>query len=118
MSGNANYETIQDRLRKHISRESGVSNKRHSRGSVGTSEEDIERRAELRRIQKKRILDELSAEGEYDDDAKSLSTVPCGLGSIDKRRATWATGDFLQLMQTPPPLTLHDLARLDSGDAG
>ena len=106
--------TIQDRLRKHISRESGPS-KRLSRASVGQSEEEIERRAELRRIQKKRILEELSADDGYDDDAKLLSTLPGVPASISKRRATWATGDFLQAVTTltPPPLNLLAFAKLD-----
>jgi len=67
---------VTDRLRKHLSRDS-VDNhkrvsKRLSRSSVGTSEEEIERRAELRRIRHKRIQEELSSEDLYDDDAKSL----------------------------------------------
>ena len=64
------------RLKKHLSKDSGfTAPKRHSRVSVGTSEEEVERRAELRRIRQKRIQEELSQEGIYDDDAKSLSTI-------------------------------------------
>lgn len=67
-------KSVTTKLRKHLSRDSGVS-KRYSRASVGTSEEEIERRAELRRIRHKRIQEELSCEGIYDEDAQSLRSV-------------------------------------------
>lgn len=63
---------MKTKLRQHLSRDSATS-KRQSR-SVGTSEEEVERRRELRRLNRKRIQEELSNEGVYDDDAKSLST--------------------------------------------
>lgn len=65
---------VTQKLKKHLSRDSAL-NKRHSRTSVGTSSEEVERRAELRRIREKRIKEELSNEGLYDDDAKSLASV-------------------------------------------
>jgi len=46
-------KTVTERLKKHLSKDGGLS-KRHSRSSVGTSEEEIERRAELRRIRERR----------------------------------------------------------------
>jgi hypothetical protein len=79
-----------------------VISKRHSRSSVGTSEE-IERRAELRRIRQKRIQDELSNEGIYDEDAKSLSTVEGADSSLgNKNRNPWVSGDFLPLPELTP----------------
>ena len=42
---------------------------------IGSSEEEVERRAELRRIRHKRIQEELSNESAYDEDAKSLTSV-------------------------------------------
>ena len=66
--------SVKGRLRKHLSRELKIP-RRRSRSSVGTSEEGIERRAELRRIRQKRIQDELSSEFGYDSDAKSLQTI-------------------------------------------
>lgn len=65
---------VTSKLRKHLSRDSGVS-KRLSRSSIGTSEEDIQRRAELRRIRHKRIKEELSSGGIYDEDAISMHSV-------------------------------------------
>lgn len=70
---NAVASAVTSRLRKHFSKESTLS-KRLSRSSVGNSEEEIERRKELRRLRDKRIQDELSMDN-FDDDAVSLSTV-------------------------------------------
>jgi hypothetical protein len=64
---------VKSKLRQHLSRDSATS-KRQSR-SVGTSEEEVERRKELKRLNHKRIQEELSNEGMYDDDAESLSTI-------------------------------------------
>jgi hypothetical protein len=64
-------KSVTKRLKKHLSRDSALS-KRHSRSSVGTSDEEIERRAELRRIRERRIREELSNGGVYDNDAKSV----------------------------------------------
>lgn len=72
--------TVKQKLKKHLSRDSEGS-KRLSRSSVGTSEEEIERRAELRRIRQKRIRDELSIEGVYDDDATSLPSIQAPLSA-------------------------------------
>lgn len=82
------------RVKKHFSWDSGVS-KRHSRTSIGTSEEEVERRAELRRIREQRIRDELSNDT-YDSDAKSLSTIPA-LNSYSNRgkQSTWSSGKHL-----------------------
>jgi hypothetical protein len=66
--------SLKDRLRKHLSRELRV-HKHHSRSSVGTSEEVVERRAELRRIRQKRIQEDLINDVIYDSDAKSLPTI-------------------------------------------
>lgn len=70
----ASLTSVKNRLKKHLSRELKVQ-KRQSRSSVGTSEEEIERRAELRRIRQRRIQEELSNELGYDSDAKSLPTI-------------------------------------------
>ena len=104
---------VTQKLKQHLSRESGLS-KRHSKSSVGTSEEEVERRAELRRIRQKRIQEELSNEGLYDDDAKSLASVPdahtsnkCPLSC----RFSWTPGDVPSLPSlTPPSLDYLSLA--------
>lgn len=114
------FTAVKNRLKKHLSRDSGITNsKRHSRASVGTSEEEIERRAELRRIRHKRIQEELSQEGVYDDDAKSLSTVDAPVApniSAIQKRASWTPGDPSPLPDfalpaltppEPPPLKLN-----------
>ena len=69
-----NLVNIKDRLKKHLSIELKI-HKHHSRSSVRTSDEGIERRAELRRIRQRRIQQELSNEFRYDSDAKSLPTI-------------------------------------------
>jgi hypothetical protein len=65
---------VAKKLKKHLSIESALS-KRYTRSSIGTSEEEVQRRAELRRIRQRRIQEELSNENGYDDDAKSLSNI-------------------------------------------
>ena len=94
---------VKNKLKKTLPGELIVS-KRHSRSSVGTSEEEIERRAELRRIRQKRIQDELSNEGIYDEDAKSLSTVTGAADSSlgKKSRNPWLAGDVLPLPHLSP----------------
>ncbi len=67
-------DAVKSKLRKHLSRESALS-KHRLRSTVGNSDEEIQRRKELRSIRDRRIREELSSEGAYDDDAKSLSTV-------------------------------------------
>lgn len=93
MNSSSTLRTVKERLKKRFSRDSALS-KRHSRSSIGTSEEEIERRAELRRIRQKRIQEELSNEGIYDDDAKSLSTIE-GANSVreNKTRVSGALDD-------------------------
>jgi hypothetical protein len=80
---------------------------------VGTSEEEIERRAELRRIRHKRIQEELSQEGAYDEDAKSLSEVEAPVApSIPamQKRASRTPGHPLPL----PALALPELLPAES----
>jgi len=102
-SANA-VHAVADRLKKRLSRDLSIANstKRHLRSSVGSSEEEVERRAELRRIRQKRIEDELSCEI-YDDDAKSLSTILGGNSTLG--RAT-RDGEYLPTSSlTTPTLT-------------
>ena len=106
-------KAIRKRLGIHLSIDSGVS-KRLSRSSVGTSEEEIERRAELRRIRQKRIQEELSSEGIYDEDAKSLpSAIVAGSSSSLANEAPWSQGrpcSFPSL--TSPPRSRSNIALL------
>ncbi len=96
-------KSVTKRLKKHLSRDSALS-KRHSRSSVGTSEEEIERRAELRRIRERRIREELSNEGVYDDDAKSVSSmVDAQTPSGGKIPRYWAARDHVPLPSLIPP---------------
>ncbi len=69
------FSAVRNKLKRHLSRDSivRVSNSR-TRSSVGTSEEEVARRAELKHIRKKRILDELGNSKAYDEDAKSVGT--------------------------------------------
>jgi len=81
------------RIRKRLSRESARSrlslrpSKRSSRleMTTGSSEEEIERRAELRRIRKLRIQEELEKDG-FDSDAKSIGTLAASRMSSVKTR--------------------------------
>ncbi|RDW91490.1 hypothetical protein BP5796_02655 [Coleophoma crateriformis] len=74
-------DVVKSRIRKHLSRDSDLS-KHHS---VGSSEEELERRAELRRIRRKRIQEELSQEDVYDEDARSMSTL--GMSTASPRNS-------------------------------
>jgi hypothetical protein len=100
-------KSVAKRLKKHISKDSELS-KRHSRSSVGTSEEEIERRAELRRIRERRIREELSNEGVYDPDAKSVSSiVDAQTPSDGKIPNYWAAGGYIPLPSLTPPALLY-----------
>jgi hypothetical protein len=106
-------------LKKRLSRDSALS-KRHSRSSVGTSEEEIERRAELRRIRERRIREELSNEGIYDDDAKSVSSMAAvHTPSVKKGQPLRVPGNYISLpaLRTPallyPALPFTHLSPLD-----
>ncbi|KAF4637336.1 hypothetical protein G7Y89_g757 [Cudoniella acicularis] len=94
---------VRQKLRKHLSRDSALS-KRRSKSSVGTSEEEIERRAELRRIRHKRIQEELSNEAIYDDDAKTLSSIVDADSSMGMTsRSSWVPGETLSLPRLLTP---------------
>ncbi|KAL2073267.1 hypothetical protein VTL71DRAFT_10591 [Oculimacula yallundae] len=100
-------------LKKHLSKDEGLS-KRHSRNSVGTSEEEIERRAELRRIRERRIREELSNESVYDDDAKSVASPP-GTPLKNDRQSAWIPGNFVPLPAlSPVSLPLPELDPLEA----
>jgi len=90
-----NLRAVKQKLKQRLSRDSTL-NKRLSRSSIGTSEEEVERRAELRRIRQKRIEEELSDEAIYDEDAKSLSSIPNTINGI-RNQMSWITGDPLPL---------------------
>jgi hypothetical protein len=98
-------EVVKQKLKNRLSRDSALS-KRHSRASIGTSEEEVERRAELRRIRERRIREELGGEGIYDEDAKSLSSFLDITPTSDKKHSLlWTPGDFLpQLVLVSPKL--------------
>lgn len=99
-SPTSTLEAVTQKLRKHLSRDSAL-NKRHSRASVGTSSEEVERRAELRRIREKRIKEELSNEGLYDDDAKSLPSVVDTNTPLENKSRTSMTPGSLPHFKSP-----------------
>lgn len=109
-------KAVTQKLKKHLSKDGGVS-KRHSRASIGTSEEEVERRAELRRIRERRIREELSNEGMYDDDAKSLSAP--GTPLKNNRASAWIPGSYVPLPALHPlylpPAELNPLEAYVSG---
>ncbi|KAF7946537.1 hypothetical protein EAE96_009534 [Botrytis aclada] len=76
-------KSVKSRFIKTFSREPGIA-KANKRRSVGTSQEEVERRKELRRIRQKRIEEELSYNDEYDEDAQSTSTADCPAMRTDK----------------------------------
>lgn len=92
-------------------------NKRRSRSSVGHSEEEVERRAELRRIRQKRIEEELTYESEQDNDAESLfagvNPSPFNEMDISQGSRTPLSSRSLRLPQLSlPVLSLPILAPL------
>ena len=93
------------KLKQHLSRE--ALSKRRSKSSVGTSEEEIERRAELRRIRHKRIQEELSNEGLYDDDAYSMGSIPDVNASTNSpplpSQFSWSPSEVASLSSPSPP---------------
>ncbi|KAG5927254.1 hypothetical protein E4U42_002405 [Claviceps africana] len=62
------FEGIKARMIKHLSQD--MSLRRESRVSIGHSDEELARRAEVRRLRQKRIQDELERDNE--DDAQSV----------------------------------------------
>ncbi|KAG6005031.1 hypothetical protein E4U21_000546 [Claviceps maximensis] len=62
MSRTNTFEGIKARMIKHLSQD--VSSRRHSRVSIGHSDEELARRAEVRRLRQKRIQDELERDDE------------------------------------------------------
>ncbi|KAG8427675.1 hypothetical protein J3459_006475 [Metarhizium acridum] len=74
------FEGVKARIVKHLSQDSGP--RRHSRVSIGHSDEELARRAEVRRLRQKRIQDELNKDDGNDDQsngshqsARYLSTL-------------------------------------------
>jgi hypothetical protein len=65
---------VKSKLRKHLSCESALLG-HQPRSTVGNSDEEVERRKELKLLRDRRIQEELCHEDSYDDDAMSLSTV-------------------------------------------
>ncbi|KAL5324270.1 hypothetical protein ACEPPN_008815 [Leptodophora sp. 'Broadleaf-Isolate-01'] len=106
-------KAVTQKLKKHLSKDEGLS-KRHSRNSIGTSEEEIERRAELRRIRERRIREELSNEGVYDDDAKSMTSPP-GTPLKNNRPSAWIPGNYVPMPAlSPVSLPLPELDPLEA----
>jgi hypothetical protein len=110
---------VKQKLRKHLSRDFPLA-KRRSISSVGTTEEEIERRAELRRIRHKRIKEELSNEASYDEDAKTISSIADGDTTLATTFTTsWSQGDAIPLphLLSPslsyPSLPVPDLSPLE-----
>ncbi|OAA46301.1 hypothetical protein NOR_03054 [Metarhizium rileyi] len=61
------FEGVKAKIIQHLSQDSGPG--RHSRVSIGHSDEELARRAEVRRLRQKRIQDELNKDD--DDDGQS-----------------------------------------------
>lgn len=57
-SRTSTFDGVKARIIKHLSQDSGP--RRHSRVSIGHSDEELARRAEVRRLRQKRIQDELN----------------------------------------------------------
>ncbi|KAK2598107.1 hypothetical protein QQS21_005738 [Conoideocrella luteorostrata] len=63
------FEAVKTRFIKRLSQE--IDSRRHSRVSIGHSDEELARRAEVRRLRQKRIQDELERDNENGNDAIS-----------------------------------------------
>jgi hypothetical protein len=106
-------KVMTDRLKKHLSIDSALA-KRHSRSSIGTSEEEVERRAELRRIRDRRIQEELGNKSIYDDDATSLSTIMDTISPPETRSSiAYHTGNCIPLPPSTPPVLYPGSILLD-----
>jgi hypothetical protein len=94
--------SVKSRLKKRLSRDLKIY-KRQSRSNVGTSEEEVERRAELRRIRQRRIQEELSNDVGYDSDAKSLPTI-AGADSAGEENGDVTASRFLPMISHRRPI--------------
>lgn len=72
-SSTGTLEAIKTKFNRHLSQKS--ESKRYSQQSLGTSDEEIARRAELKRLMHKRIQEELKSEEEQDEAEAKLSDV-------------------------------------------
>ncbi|KAI1780856.1 hypothetical protein F4818DRAFT_451155 [Hypoxylon cercidicola] len=73
-SSTGTLEAIRTKFIRRLSEGSG--SKRHSQQYLGTSDEEIARRAELKRLMHKRIKEELKSEEEQDEEADTkMSTI-------------------------------------------
>ena len=81
--------------------------KRRSRSSVGTTEEEVERRKELRRLRQSRIMDELGTESAYDNDAKSISSIISVPGLVSALPLSMENGVFNEMTQSETLLAKH-----------
>jgi hypothetical protein len=111
------YTTLKaatQKLKKLLSKEE-TNSKRHSRCSIGAVEE-VEPRAELRRLRRKRIQEELSNEGIYDDDVKSLSSiVDITSSSCIGSPRSWVPGECVRLPAlSSPTLPAQGQSTLDT----
>jgi len=93
-----NLAVLKKNLRKHLSKDSGIL-KRRSQSSIGQSEEEVGRRAELRRIRQKRIEAEMS-DAFYETDLESSETIATS-GAQDK--PAWVAGSTLSLLKLDLP---------------
>ncbi|KAL7624171.1 hypothetical protein AAE478_005728 [Parahypoxylon ruwenzoriense] len=80
-SSTGTLEAIKTRLVRRISQKSGL--RRHSQQSLGTSDEEVARRAELKRLMRKRIQEELQSEEEVETKSNLDESKPDGCAHID-----------------------------------
>lgn len=107
-----NLQNVKRNLKKHLSRNSLLL-KRRSRSTVGQSEEEIERRAELKRIRHKRIEEELS-HGFYETDVESAVLLTPGTTKHEDCRAT---GSVLSLPSLGDPQPISSSLSLPKSSA-
>ncbi|XXG97335.1 methionine-synthesizing 5- methyltetrahydropteroyltriglutamate--homocysteine methyltransferase [Hypoxylon texense] len=85
-SSTGTLEAIRTKFIRRLSEGSG--SKRHSQQSLGTSDEEIARRAELKRLMHKRIQEELKSEEEQDEEAVTR------MSTIDELRAVGSCAEL------------------------
>lgn len=111
------FGVVRNRLIRSISH--NTSSDQPSRVSVGNSEEEVARRAELRRIMRLRIQDQLESEEAEDQfENKTTRSIRRGISSVDLAFPTSGPRDAIEFGVAKSALNDRQPARLGSGHGG
>ncbi|KAH7183019.1 uncharacterized protein B0J16DRAFT_159769 [Fusarium flagelliforme] len=111
------FGVVRNRLIRSISH--NTSSDQPSRVSVGNSEEEVARRAELRRIMRLRIQDQLESEEAEDQfENKTTRSIRRAISSVDLAFPTSGPRDAIEFGVTKSALNNGQPARLDPDHGG